>query len=97
MCDMPHSYVCTDSSLCVTWLSRMSDIFHSGWSIFSRVTDSRRSPDCFLGALVLQTFQNARNFQNIKVSFTCTVERSHKSPTSIFSQPIFLSKREILD
>ena len=41
-------------------------------------------------------FQNAMNFQNTKVSFTCAVERSHKSRTSIFSQPIFLSTREIL-
>jgi len=41
-------------------------------------------------------FQNAMSCQNTKVSFTCTVKRNHKSCTSIFSQPIFLSKREIL-
>ena len=40
-------------------------------------------------------FQNAMSFQNTKVSFTCTVERSHKSCTLIFSQPVFLSKKEI--
>jgi len=50
----------------------------------------------FLGPWFWLDFQNARNFQNTNVSFTCTVERSHKSCTSIFSQPKFLSLREIL-
>jgi len=49
----------------------------------------------FLGPWFWKDFQNTRNFLNTKVSFTCTVERCLKSPTSICSQLMFLSKRNI--
>jgi len=101
MCDMTHSYVWHDSFICVTCIIHMCDMTHSYvWhDSFAPVPglffeDENRT--IFPKGIFAKEISSKRISKLALVASnadfaTCTLEWIHKSPTSIFSQPMFLS------